>query len=150
MRRVLVAVVVGVWLASTAGAQRSATQPAAQQSQRFRSGVELVAIDEDSLEPGDGQIARRAAMSLLDGLGPADRVGVAFIPRPKGNFTLTSDRSATERQLSASYPLGIEVEAADRNGKPHRVAVKTSRPGLDVHGRKLHVVPAEKTQPRMP
>ena len=57
-------------------------------------------------------------------------------------------RVATE--LSAAYLVGVEVAAADRDGRPHRVEVKVNRPGLDVHGRKQYVIPADKQTPRAP
>lgn len=69
----------------------------------------FIVIDEDSLETGDGQVARQAATALLDGLGPADRVGLAIIPRLRLNFTLTTDRAANEREL-ASWVPGVSVE----------------------------------------
>lgn len=46
------------------------------------------------------------------------------------------------RALSGSYVLGIDVEAPDRDGKPHRVAITVTRAGVDVHGRKQYVIPA--------
>jgi VWFA-related protein len=66
----------------------------------------MIVIDEDSLDTGDGQVARRAALSLLDGLAPADRVGLAIIPRLKMNFTLTTDRIANQNALAAWVPGG--------------------------------------------
>lgn len=48
------------------------------------------------------------------------------------------DRVAAE--LSGSYLLGIEVEPADRNGKPHAVKVTVNRKGLEVRARKQYVI----------
>ena len=64
----------------------------------------MIVFDEDSLETENGLVARRAALTLLDGLSPLDRVGVNLIPRVRGNFTLTSDRAATRRTLNAWVP----------------------------------------------
>jgi hypothetical protein len=52
--------------------------------------------------------------------------------------------------LSASYLLGIEVAPAESDGRPHHVGLKVKRPGLDVHGRKQYVIPADKAPPRVP
>lgn len=93
-----------------AGAPADALPNAVPPAPPARTGRDvMIVIDEDSLDTGDGQVARRAAMSLLDGLGPADRVGLAIIPRLKMNFTLTSDRIANERALAAWVP-GVYVE----------------------------------------
>lgn len=51
-------------------------------------------------------------------------------------------RIATE--LSASYLLGIEVDADDRDGRPHQVTIKVTRKDVDVHGRKQYVIPVVK------
>jgi hypothetical protein len=48
------------------------------------------------------------------------------------------DRVVTE--ISGSYLLGVEVGAADRDGRPHRVEVKVNRPGVDVRARKHYVI----------
>jgi len=64
---------------------------------------------------------------------------VRVVGTPEASF----ERVATE--LSASYLLGIEVMPADRNGRPHHMQVKVSRPNLDVRGRKQYVIPADAT-----
>lgn len=52
------------------------------------------------------------------------------------------DRIATE--LSGSYVLGVQVEAADRDSRPHYIEVKVNRPHLDVRARKYYVIEPEK------
>jgi choline dehydrogenase-like flavoprotein len=47
---------------------------------------------------------------------------------------------AVAAELSGSYLLGIEVETADRDGKPHRVQVKVNRNDVDVRARKQYVI----------
>jgi VWFA-related protein len=69
----------------------------------------FIVIDEDSLETGDGQVARLGAMALIDGLGPGDRVGIATVPRPKLNFKLSANRAVNERELAAWVP-GASLE----------------------------------------
>ena len=55
------------------------------------------------------------------------------------------DRVAAE--LSGSYLLGIEVEASDRDGRPHQVQVKVNRKDVDVRARKQYVIEANATKP---
>jgi len=62
--------------------------------------------------------------------------------RVVGTVEPVFDRVATE--MSASYLLGIEVTAADRDGRPHQVEVKLTRPGLDVRARRQYVIPRPK------
>ena len=66
----------------------------------------VIVMDEDSLETDDGLVARRAAISLLDGLSLADRVGVNTIPRLRNNFTLTTDRIDNRKALASWVPGG--------------------------------------------
>lgn len=64
----------------------------------------MIVFDEDSLEAENGLVARRAAQSLLDGLSPLDRVGVNIIPRLRGTFTLTNDRTENRKALAGWVP----------------------------------------------
>jgi VWFA-related protein len=80
-----------------------------------------------------------------DGLANVTSAAGGTFLRVIGTAETYFERVATE--LSASYLLGIEVVATDRNGKPHRVEVKVKRPGLDVHGRKQYVIPASTPAP---
>jgi VWFA-related protein len=52
----------------------------------------IIAVDEDSLEAGDGQIAKRAMGRFLNQLVPADRVAIVTIPRLPSRVGLTSNR----------------------------------------------------------
>jgi VWFA-related protein len=45
-------------------------------------------------------------------------------------------------ELSGYYLLGVEAEAADRDGKPHRIDVKVERKGIQVRGRAQFVAAA--------
>ena len=59
----------------------------------------IVAIDEDSLEPGEGLAVKQAAEKFLDLLGPDDRVGVVTIPRLQSQVTLSTRRSDVRKVL---------------------------------------------------
>jgi len=59
-----------------------------------------------------------------------------------GKVESAFERVATE--MSGSYLLGIEVEAGDRDGKPHAVDVKVDRPGVEVRSRRRYVIEPEK------
>jgi VWFA-related protein len=61
----------------------------------------LIVIDEDSLEPGEGLVARQAAARFLDKLAPNDRVGVVTIPRLRSAVTLSTRRSDARKALDA-------------------------------------------------
>jgi VWFA-related protein len=60
------------------------------------------------------------------------------VMRVVGQVEAGFDRVASE--MSAAYLLGIEVATSDRDGKPHFVEVKTTRPGLQVRARKQYVI----------
>ncbi len=55
-----------------------------------------------------------------------------------GDFEPWFDRVA--REISASYLLAVEVEAADRDGRPHRVDVKVKRANVDIRSRRQYVI----------
>ena len=101
----------------------------------------LIVVDEDSLDTGDGMMARRAALGFLDQLPAADRVGVVTIPRFRADATLSRDRGVARKALEA-VTTGREVMASD--GRPHQVEVKVNKPGLEVRARRQHVIEPEK------
>jgi len=55
-----------------------------------------------------------------------------------GTFDLYFDRILTE--LAGAYVIGIEVQSADRDGRPHQVSVKVNRKGVEVRARKQYVI----------
>jgi hypothetical protein len=55
------------------------------------------------------------------------------------------DRIVSE--LSGAYLLGIEVESADRNGRPHQVSVKVNRRDVDVRARRQYVITSRVQEP---
>ena len=61
----------------------------------------LMVVDEDSLDSGDGLMARRTAIGFLDQLPAVDRVGVVAIPRSKVDVTLATDRAFARKALEA-------------------------------------------------
>ncbi len=46
------------------------------------------------------------------------------------------------RELSGHYLLGFEAQASDRDGRPHRIDVKTTRSGVQVRSRREFIFPA--------
>ena len=55
-----------------------------------------------------------------------------------GDFEPALDRVA--REISASYLLAVEVSAADRDGRPHRVDVKVGRKDVQIRSRRQYVI----------
>ncbi len=43
-------------------------------------------------------------------------------------------------ELTGSYLLGVEVAPADKDGKPHRVEVRSNRSGLQIRSRKQYLI----------
>jgi VWFA-related protein len=63
------------------------------QAERVGAGRDIIiAVDEDSLEAGDGQIARKAIGRFLDQLVPSDRAAIVTIPRLPLRVGLSSNR----------------------------------------------------------
>jgi len=50
-------------------------------------------------------------------------------------------------EMSAYYLIGFDPEPGDRDGKPHRISVKVSRPGLTIRARPEFVVPVPSAKP---
>ncbi len=97
-----------------------------------------------------GQVARRISPSYawddrIDAMGLENVTAAAggVMVRVTGEVEAAFDRLATE--MSGSYLLGIEVEAADRDGKPHAVDVRVNRRGVEVRARRQYVI-----EPEMP
>jgi hypothetical protein len=63
-----------------------------------------------------------------------------------GEFEPLLDR--VSRELAGSYLLGVEVEAADRDGHPHRVDVHVNRSGLSIRARKQYVIGPASVSPQ--
>jgi VWFA-related protein len=64
----------------------------------------VIAVDEDSLEAGDGVVAKRAIGRFLDQLVPTDRVGIVTIPRLPYRVGLTSNRVEVFRAVERISP----------------------------------------------
>jgi VWFA-related protein len=60
----------------------------------------LIVFDSDSMEPGDGIVARQAAEKFLGQLGSDDRVGVAALPWLRSAITMTKNRDEVQRALA--------------------------------------------------
>jgi VWFA-related protein len=74
----------------------------------------LVAVDEDSLETGEGLVAKQAASKFLDRLGPNDRAGVVTIPRLRSPVQVSTKRSDAKKALDAIIP-GINRDPYEFN-----------------------------------
>jgi VWFA-related protein len=73
--------------------ERGQRPPDVIESQRVGTGLDVIlAVDEDSLEPGDGSLAKRAIGRFLNQLSPTDRIAIVTIPRLPGRIGLTSNR----------------------------------------------------------
>ena len=57
----------------------------------------IIAVDEDSLAAGDGQLAKRAIGRFVNQLMPADRIAIVTLPRLPGRIGLTSESMALNR-----------------------------------------------------
>ncbi len=64
----------------------------------------IIAVDEDSLAAGDGQLAKRAIGRFVNQLMPADRIAIVTLPRLPGRIGLTSDRRDVFDALSLISP----------------------------------------------
>jgi hypothetical protein len=68
--------------------------------------------------------------------------------QPSGGLLLTAEVGSGEKEVarivadtSAYYVLGVEPDARDRDGRPHRVEVKTRDKGVEVRSRQFVLVP---------
>ncbi len=74
----------------------------------------LIAVDEDSLETGEGLVAKQAASKFLDRLAPNDRAGVVAIPRLRSPVQVSTKRSDAKKALDAIIP-GINRDPYEFN-----------------------------------
>jgi VWFA-related protein len=117
--------------------------------QAFASAqITLYTLYIERMQYGQAKIARLPpnpfADDRLEGYGVENvtsAAGGTFIPII-GKVEPAFERVATE--MAGSYLLGIEVTTSDRDGRPHLVAVKINRPGLEVRSRKQYVIEPEK------
>jgi VWFA-related protein len=129
-------------------------------------GIPETSASFDPLEPAlaNGQVTlytlyieRMSLGQVKDSLSPSfvaddrlDMYGVENITEAAGGtlvHVVGQIESAFERvavEMSGSYLLGIEVEASDRDGKPHGVQVKVNRPDVQIRARRQYVIEPEK------
>ena len=75
------------------------------ESDRVGAGRDIIiAVDEDSLEAGDGLVAKTAIGRFLDQLVPSDRAAVVTIPRLPYRVGLTSNRVELFRAVERVSP----------------------------------------------
>jgi VWFA-related protein len=73
----------------------------------------LIAVDEDSMEPGLGRAVLQAAHAFVDDLAPPDRVAVATIPRLQSELSFDSDRAVVHRALDSVVTQVIQDAAGE-------------------------------------
>jgi VWFA-related protein len=100
-------------------------------------------------QPEFGQVKYRASPTAAqdhlverEGIENATSAAGGTLMEAIGTWDQYFNRIVTE--LSGSYLLGIEVEPADRNGRPHNVSVKVNRRGVDVRARTRYVIQPDK------
>ena len=74
----------------------------------------IVAIDEDSLEAGEGLVVKQAAEKFFDRFASNDRLGVVTIPRLHAQVTLSTRREDVKKSLAAVIP-GINRDIQEFN-----------------------------------
>ena len=90
-------------------AGRGEPRPDAIESQRVGTGRDIViGVDEDSLEPGDGLLAKRAVGRFLDHLLPTDRAAVVTLPRLPLRVGLTNNQRELFDALSRVSPSLVQ------------------------------------------
>lgn len=100
--------------ATTTREPSTVASPAAAPSPPPPPRILLVAVDEDSLETGEGLVAKQAASKFLDRLGPNDRAGVVAIPRLRSPVQVSTKRSDAKKALDAIIP-GINRDPYEFN-----------------------------------
>jgi VWFA-related protein len=98
--------------------------------------------------PGDRESPMGVADTAAEREGVENATGAAngILMEVVGTFDQYFDLVVTE--LSGAYVIGIEVQASDRDGKPHEVSVKVNRNSVDVRARRHYVIePAGKAAP---
>jgi VWFA-related protein len=91
-------------------AERGEPQPDTIDPQRVGTGRDIIiGVDEDSLEPGDGLLAKRAIGRFLDQLLPTDRVAIVTLPRLPLRIGLTSNRRDLFDTLSRVSPAIVPL-----------------------------------------
>jgi hypothetical protein len=56
------------------------------------SRIVVIAVDESTIERGREKTVASGVWRVIDGLTPADRIGVVALPVPRGRTLLTDDR----------------------------------------------------------
>lgn len=90
-------------------AEHGQPRPDAIESQRVGTGRDIViGVDEDSLEPGDGLLTKRAVGRFLDQLLPTDRAAVVTLPRLPLRVGLTNNQRELFDALARVSPSLVQ------------------------------------------
>lgn len=114
------------------------------------SGVRFHAFYVERNELTDASRDRMSPFAFTDARVRADGLQLAVdasggaLHRIIGDATGAIER--VRREMSALYRLGVQLEPADADGKPHSVEVKVGRPGVTTRSYRQVVAPTSTTQ----
>ncbi len=74
-----------------------------------RGRLIVIAVDRESISPGEGRRVMRAASAFLDTLGPNDKVALVTVPQGPG-IAFTSDYRLVQAELEEIVGTGNEVD----------------------------------------
>ncbi len=90
---------------------KRATQPAAEDvfytsnTDQTPGRLIVIAVDEESIQFGEGRHVMSAAAEFVDSLNPADRVSLLAIPQPGLHIDFTSDHDRVRREVESMSGL---------------------------------------------
>lgn len=117
--------------------------PLAELTQRSRVNLYVLHLDRAFLQSLDVSKPRPSRTPLEDvhllNDGLAEVAGITGGAYLKLMTAADPAFDRIARETSASYIVGIETDAADRDGKAHRIDVRVNRPGTEVRARKQFV-----------
>jgi VWFA-related protein len=149
-----VAVVAGVDGQARAVVREAAAVRSAEQemiAEATRSNVSIYAIDPRGLTSGTENLAAIGSLMVGSGVFPMENMLLDDLRRAQDSMRLFADQTGGRAILdqndmdgafrrvvednSSYYVLGYQSPDPNRNGRFHRVAVKMTRPGLEVRAR---------------
>lgn len=108
------------------------------------AGVRLHAfyVERNAIDAAIGRISPRSsgdARLMAEGLELAVDASGGSMHRVVGDASVALER--VRREMAGIYRLGVELEAADADGKPRSISVKANRPGLTTRSYRQIVAP---------